>query len=242
MGDFFHCDTQKYITRRKYILWLTLLPLVQGSVIALLITIVNLRAFYEKEYLMIVVYAVGGAAAFGTLFFYTVFLFTERIVKKQARYTFIELSPKALIFSRYAGDYLSGRKIETTRKLYIVPLADLKSIGLCEKSGTIYLEAEEEGKIREYSDRSERLNYKISEGFPEFDSWWYNENGFGTLLVLKISPIFGNKDDSRKLCEKIAETKCIFDNAPKPVPYVHKEPDFIRRKKALDKLKRLAGM
>jgi hypothetical protein len=226
-----------------------LLPLVQGSVIALLITIVNLRHFYDKNYLVIVIYSVLGAAVLGALVFYVTFAVTEIAVRRDARYTFAEIVPKALIYSRYAGDYftgnyLSGNKLETARKLYIIPLKTLKSVGLCEKSGAIYLESEitdGNGSIRAYNDRSERLNYKLLDGFPDFDSWWYNENGFTILNELKIPPLFGNPEESRKLCEKIGEAKRNFDNAPQPRPYIHQELDFVKRKKALNKLKKHAG-
>jgi hypothetical protein len=241
MRDFFHCDTRKYITRRKYILWLTLLPLVQGAVIILLITIVNLRAFYEKQYLPVVIYAVGGAAAAGTLIFFAVFSFTEAVVKRYARYNFIEIGGKALIYSRYAGDYLSGSRLKTARRLYVVPLKALKSIALCEKSGAIFLEAGEGGAFRGYNDRTERLKYKLNDGFPEFESWWYNENGFDSLAELRIPPLFGSADDAKRICVRLAEAKRLHDDAPKPRQYVHKEPDFVKRKKALALRKKLGS-
>jgi len=242
MRNFFHPNTQKYITRRKYILWLTLLPLVQGSVIALLITIVNLRPFYEKGYLPVVLFSVGGAAVLGTLVFFTVYAVTEVAVKRIARYTYLEIDSKSLIYSRYAGDYLAGRKLEVSRKLYVMHLSALKSIGLCEKTGAIYIETEDGGIIREYHDRTERLKYKLAGGFPEFESWWYNDNGFTSLTELRILPHFGSAEISRKICEHLAEAKRKFDNAPKPKPYVHKETDYVKRKKAMDKWKKLTGV
>jgi hypothetical protein len=96
------------------------------------------------------------------------------------------------------------------------------------------LEADKEG-VREYYDTSERLKYTISGGTPDFESWWYNENGFKTLQILEVPRIFG---EPVEFCEKIAEAKRAFDNLPEPTPYVHREPEFVKRKKAMDRLKK----
>ena|GEM_PF-1415128 len=237
---FFHCDTQRYIKRRKYILWIALLPLFQSAVIILLITIVNLRVFYENGYLRIVIYAVTGAAGFGALLFFTVFALTEKAVKRNARYTFFEIGGKALVFSRYSGDLIEQGKLCPTRVLIVIPLSELKSAGFNRRSGVIYLNMSEKGGGRKYTDRTERLNYRLAEGFPDFESWWYNQNGFKSLPVVKIPGIFGktgnSKEFSKKLFENITQAKRNFDSTPKIKPYSHKEPDFIKRKKALDTL------
>ena len=231
MHVFFHCDTARYVKRRKYILWITLLPVFQSAVITALIVFVNLRAFYENGYLTAALSAISGAVAAGLLFSFAVFVFTERAVKRNARYTFFEIGEKTLVFSRYSGSYISRGKRVITRRLFVIPLSALKTVGYSEKSGAVFLEAQ----VREYGDRSERLNYRFCEGFPEFESWWYNENGYKTLPVLKIPNMFG---DYKKLCENIAEAKRRFDDAPKRGAYVHKELDFVKKRKAMDKLKR----
>jgi len=238
MANFFHCDTNRYIKRRKYFLWLTLLPLFQGSLITALIVIVNLRAFIEKGYHLTALYAVAAAAAAGTLIFFVTFTMTEKSVKRNARYTFFDIGTKALVFSRYDGDFFCGSRREISRKLYVIPLASLTKIGYSQKKKRIYLETAPESpeKIREYTDKSERLNYRFTDGFPEFESWWYNDNGFKTSTELRIPGVFG---DAVRLSESIATAKRAFNDQPKPKPYVHKESDFAKRKKALDRLKKL---
>ncbi|MDR2532481.1 MAG: hypothetical protein LBC82_06530 [Oscillospiraceae bacterium] len=240
MMRFFHCDTGRYIKRRKYLLWITLLPLIQGSVITSLIVIVNFRAFYEKGYHLPAIRAVTAAAVFGTLVFFATFFITEKAVKRNARYTFFEIGTKALIYSRYSGEYIRRGKRVINRSLYVVPLCSLKKIGYSEKKGRLYLEADGDGvaKIRKYHDSSERLKYKLSDGFPQFESWWYNEHGFRTLTVLKVPAIFGGIEKLSEIAENIAEAKRAFENTPKPKPYVHKEADFIKRKRAIEKLKK----
>ncbi|MDR2558263.1 MAG: hypothetical protein LBC86_01775 [Oscillospiraceae bacterium] len=233
MRSFFHAETQKYAKRRKYILWLTLLPLFQASLIAALIVIVNFRAFHEKGYHLIALRGITAAGAAGTLVFFAVFIITELLIKRNARYTFFEIAEKAIIFSRYDGDYISRGKRVVSRKLYIIPLSAPTKTGYSEKKRRIYIENEQ---IREYCDSSERLNYKLLDGFPEFESWWYNQNGFKILPAIKIPETFAGTD-TEKLCRSIAEAKRNFDNAPKPKPHVHKEADFVRRRRAFEKLK-----
>jgi hypothetical protein len=232
MTTFFHCDTGKYIKRRKYLLWIALLPLFQASLITALIVIVNFRVFYERGYHLIAFYAVSAAAALGTLIFFVTYFLTERAVKRNARYTFFEIGAKALIYSRYAGDYISRGKLEIHRKLYIIPLSSLKKIGYSEKKNSVYLEA---GNIRKYNDSTEHLKYRLSSGFPEFESWWYNEHGFKTSAAVKIPGLFGSAE---KLTAVIAEAKRAFEEQPKPKPYVHKESDYVKKKMALERIKR----
>ncbi|MCL2637713.1 MAG: hypothetical protein FWD48_05015 [Oscillospiraceae bacterium] len=238
MHSFFHADTEKYIKRRKYILWLTLLPLFQASFIAALIVIVNFRAFHEKGFHLIAVRGVGVAALVGVLLFFAAYIFTEKLVKRGARYTYFEIAEKSLIFSRYDGDYISRGKRIVSRRLYVIPLSSLKKIGFSQKKRRIYLEGED---FREYCDLSERLNYKLSDGFPEFGSWWYNENGFKNISAVRIPKIF-TETDMEKIFSNIIEAKKYFSDAPKPKPYVHKEADFVRRRRALAKFNRLQKM
>ena len=129
MHGFFHCDAQRSLKRRKYIIWLTLLPLFQGSVIIALITITNMRFFYENGHLSTAVYACAGTAAMGTLIFFIVFSFTEKSLKRNSRYTFFEIGGKTLVFSRYNGESIVGGKRVILRKLYVTPLSALKAAG-----------------------------------------------------------------------------------------------------------------
>jgi hypothetical protein len=236
MKHFFHCDTERHIKRRKYILWLTLFPLFQVALIIVLIIFVNLRAFHENNYLPAAFRGLSAAAAGGTVLFFAVFFITEKLVKRNARYTFLEIGQKAVVYSRYDGDYYERGKRYATRSLYVIPFAALRRIGFSEKKGRIYLEADE---IRLYSDTTERLKYRLGEGLPEFESWWYDENGFETLTALRIPRIFGNSAQMKKLSEIIAEAKRAADDVPKPKPHVHKEPDFIKRRRALEAFKKL---
>ena len=241
MKHFFHADTARVIKRRKYILWLTLLPLFQAALIAALIVFVNFRAFYSNGYLPSAFRGLAAAAAAGTLVFFAVFFITEKIVKRNARYTYLEVGQKAVVYSKYEGDYYNRGKRTATRSLYIVPFSALKRIGFSEKKGRIYLETSEENpdKIRLYTDTTERLKYKFTDGFPEFESWWYDENGFEPLTALRIPGIFGDSAQMRKLSEIIAGAKKAHDNAPKPKPHVHVEADFIKRRRALEVFKNL---
>jgi hypothetical protein len=235
MTRFFHSDTSGYIKRRKYILWLVLLPLFQASLIAALIVIVNLRAFAENGFAETAVRGIAAAALAGTFMFFAVMIVTEHLISRNARYTFFEIADKALIFSKYGGDYINRGKRIVSRKLYVIPLEGLEKIGYNEKKRKIYLKGVD---FRIYTDASERLNYKLSDGFPEFESWWYNQNGFTTADAVSVSAVFAGTD-TEKLCRRIAEAKKYFQSAPKPKPYVHKEADFVRRRRAFERFKRL---
>jgi len=233
MRIFFHMNTNIYIKRRKLILLLALPPLFLCALIAALMTLVNFRDLHEQGGFHIALGGAAAAVALGVLVFFITYSVTERAVKRGARFTFIEVFGNTLTFSRYAGAYLSLDGLVLYRRLYILPLASLKAIGYDEKRGTIFIETDGE-KIREYSDRSERLNYRFVEGNVEFESWWYNESGFTTRSELKIPPLFS---DPQVLCARIASAKRAVENLPAPRAYVHKEPEFIKRKKAQEKWK-----
>lgn len=46
------------------------------------------------------------------------------------------------------------------------------------------------GKIRYYEGSSDRLTYHIRRGAPEFDNWWFNDNGFTEVKSVTLPSCF----------------------------------------------------
>ena len=99
-----------------------------------------------------------------------IFLVCETRARHITRSTYFEIQKSAAVYSRYAGRIFADTG-GVERKLWVIPYDGLK---LFVKNGRLTFT----GKIRYYEGSSDRLTYHIRRGAPEFDNWWFNDNGF----------------------------------------------------------------
>ncbi len=235
MKEFFHFGTGRYKKRIKYILGLTLLPIFILSVIAVLVILVNLRSYYGAGYFWYTVCFIMGGVLFGILFTWGLVWGVNRYYEKNTRFTFIDVGLGHIVYSKYSGEYIKDGERIVLRRLYVIPLKTLSKLGVNEKSGEVIISCEDI-KIRCYHDRDERLLYHFSEDKILFESWWYDENGFEEAETLVIPHRFGSPEI---LIDTIVKAKKRLDEKPAPKKYVHVEPEFVKKKKALKKMMEL---
>lgn len=108
------------------------------------------------------------------------------------RSTYFEIQKGAAVYSRYAGRIFSDIG-GTERKLWVIPYDGLK---LSLKNGRLTFT----GKIRYYEGSSDRLNYHIRRGKPEFDNWWLNDNGFVELPTVTLPACFHKQKTICRYC------------------------------------------
>lgn len=111
-----------------------------------------------------------------------IFLVCETRARHITRSTYFEIQKGAAVYSRYGGRIFSDIG-GTERKLWVIPYDGLK---LSMKNGRLTFT----GKIRYYEGSSDRLNYRIRRGMPEFDNWWLNDNGFTEVSAVTLPPCF----------------------------------------------------
>ena len=112
--------------------------------------------------------------------------------------SFINVTSKAIIISRYSQRTIKKFRFVFHKKLYVIKYSDLESISL--KKGKLIIK----GKIRVFSDRSDRLCYSISGDAINFEQWWYNYNSNEILPVITLNDIFINTKKAAKLAKKAA--------------------------------------
>lgn len=233
MINYFRWNTSRYIKRKNYIVAITLLPLLLFSVITVMILLINFRIFLLSGFLISMFLIVSGAVFLGTVICWFVIDKTDKAIKRNRHYSFFDIGTHELVFSKYAGEYIKSGERTVLRKLYIIPLGSLDYIGINKKKGNLLLTSDSSG-IRFYKGKSERLNYHYIGEKLNFENWWFNENGFENISEVVLPNFFGTDEKSvMEFYNSIAEAKKRFSMLPKPKPYVHKEIDFVKRKKLL---------
>ncbi len=222
MQTFFHSSTKKYEKRASVVLVLTVTPLVQCCIIVILTLMFNFRRLDQVSLLVPLLIICGASILLGMLAAWITIELKTRAVKRNARYTYLDVQLKAFIFSRYDGEFFCGDQKIINRQLYIVPFEDFEKAETDEKNALVI-----SGKIRFYKGISHRMGYHIRDGKVDFDNWWYNLTGWEEIPQLRIENVFENP---KEIAETLAAAKKRFTEIPPPKPYVFREADFIRRR------------
>ncbi|GHV49115.1 hypothetical protein FACS189499_09940 [Clostridia bacterium] len=225
---YFHADTDRFRKQCRLIIAVSFSAVYFGGVLAFLLLFVNLRTFAADGTARTLLIAAGIAALSEILFAWGVYSFTVRKISNSARYTYADITEGNIIYSSYAGDrWLYGEKFPL-RELSVVPLKGLSGAGKDVSTGAVVFLCRDDCPGRFYHDTDEKLGYHIRGGVLDFDNWWYNENGFRAMSSVRIPNVFSDPD---ALLASALEAKRKFDAIPPPKPYVHKEPEFLRRER-----------
>lgn len=230
MNSFFHAYTKKYYLRRRYAMLLTAAPVAELSLFLIWAAFFNLRRMYETGTLMLFAVWIGVAVAVAMVLFIFYAEITEKKVRRHSKYTYFDIAPKAVVYSRYAGEYKHNGEKVIRRRLCVMRLNDFERAYLDEKKKHLILV----GKMRVYEDENSNLGYHISDGDVVFDNWWYNEAGFREIHLLKLPVDF---EKPSLIAKKLYLAKRRLDNTPEKKPYVFVESEIVKKRRELKRIR-----
>lgn len=229
MRDFFHCDTAIYKKRLKTVLAALLAPLIAVCVFCAANIIFNLRPDGDKGFAQLMVWIAVGCVAAGMVFCFAGAYIADRKRRLHARYTYFDILPRGMIYSRYAGQFHIYGERTIYRRLYYIPFAS-------------FAEAQRDGKhspdeltlmgaIQEYFLPSDHLGYHIDEdGELQFDNPELMERHFELRRKLVISHDFGS---TKQLERSVQYYLDQFRNAPQKKQFNIADHIAVKSKKAL---------
>lgn len=223
MKNYFHFSPRRLKRRLKKIILFTVVFCSEMSVAGFFVLIFNFLTAPSIHVITRVLAAVCGVILSGMLVCLGTYLVINKKIRRESRYTYVDIQEKAVIFSVYGGEYRSAGDTVIVRDVYYAPFSRLKSVRTDLNGKGVTLE----GDFRHYCMNSENLGYHIKDGDVVFDREWLNIGGFEQVGGVKIPDVFGKPE---KLCFAVTEVYKSFLNKPKPAPYVFKEADFIRRR------------
>lgn len=224
MQEFFHAETSIYAKRFKTVNVAVLLPLGAVCIICAAMIIFNLHSDGDTGLIQLMVYIVIGCVAFGMATVFTGAYIAEKKARRHARFTYFDILPKGMVYSRYAGEhYLYGERT-IYRRLYYIPFVSLVSVSRDAKNAPAAMEIT--GDIREFFMPSDCLGYHIdSDGELSFDNAELNERFFTVGSKLKVSNDFGS---TKRLVKSVEYYMERFRNTPEKKPF--KISDHVKQK------------
>ncbi len=215
MRNFFHCDTSIYKKRLKTVLSALLAPLIAACVFCAATIIFNLRADGDKGFAQLMVWIAVGCVAAGMMFCFAGAYIADRKARLHARYTYFDILPKGMIYSRYAGQHHLYGERTVYRRLYYIPFAEFTDTARDPKQAPQELTVI--GGIYEYFLPSDRLGYHIDEdGGLVFDNAELSQRHFTKREKLVISHDFGSTKQLQRSIQHYFEQ---FRNTPEKKPF-----------------------
>lgn len=226
MQSYFHYNVRKDRRRLRSVLVLIIAPLFQACLLAMLTLIFSLSCVEETGGIILLGGTVCVCVLVGMLLCWGWYELISCKIAANSRYTYFDILPKTLIYSRYSGSRIVNGRRCALRTLYAIPLKSLGEVtvsGAAKNKGTLEIS----GEIRRYLLDSEQLGYHIVDGEAVFDRWWLEHGAFETIKRIKIPCIFGGV---KRLSHEIETAKKRYDEIPPPRPHIFKEADYIRRR------------
>lgn len=210
MRDFFHCDTTIYKKRLKTVLAALLAPLIAVCVFCAANIIFNLRPDGDKGFARLMLWISVGCVAAGMIFCFAGAYIADRKMRFHAKYTYFDILPKGMIYSRYAGQHRLYGERTIYRHLYYIPFSSLTEVQRDPKRAPFELTIC--GVAQQYFLPSDCLGYHINEdGELQFDNPELMERHFELRGKLVISHDFGRTKQLQRSIEHYLEQ---FRNAP----------------------------
>ncbi len=172
------------------------IPFWQLTLVVIAVINININKINQVGYYMLtsgaLILGLGGLAVIYTAGFLVVHYYAGSHIK----HSYIEITPRELIVSRFSQKTWQKFKPVYHKRLYVINYNDLESIRI--EKGNIIIK----GKIRAYYDKAERLTYSVSAGGIAFDKWWYDYNPLSEHDSLVVKDIFLNTAKAIRLIKK----------------------------------------
>lgn len=223
LKNFFHYSPVKTKTVMGRIIFFTAIVCAELSIATFFVLILNFFTARDDRLILRMLMIISVLILSGLFISFITAQLSHRKIRRNSRFTYIDIQEKAVILSLYGGEYRTGGERVIVRELYLMPFEEIKSIA-SEKNGQSIIVS---GNFRHYSMNSENLGYHIKDGEVVFDRQWLNIGGFEKVGTVRIPHLFGNP---KRVSASLTEGKKHYLEIPKPKPYVFKEADFIRRR------------
>ncbi|MBS7369455.1 MAG: hypothetical protein KIG62_04810 [Oscillospiraceae bacterium] len=214
MKYYFHADTQHYKQRQKSLMITVNVPIIAVCVFCTVNIVLHL-ADEDKGIVALLFAIIVGSVAAGMICAFATAYFTEKLSRRHSRYTYFDILPDGMIYSEYAGEFVSGGRLEIFRRLYYIPFKGFEGAERGGKSAPCELTLR--GDIREYFLPSRSLGYHVTEtGETVFDMWELNERGYERRQTLAIKNTLGGTKQLEKSVAYYAEQ---FRERPEKKPF-----------------------
>lgn len=182
MQNFFHADTKGYREACRKASTAIGAVLALPALLSLMSLILQTRNWRTENFVAVRLLIPAVCVTVWLFLSLIIFLVCETRARHITRSTYFEIQKSAAVYSRYAGRIFADTG-GVERKLWVIPYDGLK---LSVKNGRLTFT----GKIRYYEGSSDRLTYHIRRGAPEFDNWWFNDNGFTEVKSVTLPSCF----------------------------------------------------
>lgn len=219
---YFHADIAKYADRLRHILIIVIIPIIALCVFCT----VNIVLRINSKLAVFLFAAVVGFVLFGILFTFIAVYLTDKYSRRNARFTFLDIIPTAVIYSEYAGEFVRyGEKI-ILRRLYIIPFATLESVTRNPKEAPHNITFK--GAARAYFLETDRLGYHVDpDGNIKLDNEILNYGYFMEQGEVTVKNRLGN---TKRLERSVLFYWEEFKNAPEKKPFDISQYVHTRRK------------
>lgn len=215
MRNFFHADTTVFPRRLKAVLIAVLVPLGAVCIFCAAVILFNMRSDGDKSFAMFMVYVICGCVALGMVVCFLGAYITDKMIRRHARYTYLDILPRGVVYSRYSGEhYLYGERT-IYRRLFYIPFKSIEDMTRDPKLTPMSLTIK--GEVREYLLASHQLGYHIDgDGELVFDRPELNERHFEQRTALVINGDFGS---TKQLLRSLEHYLDVFRNTPEKKPF-----------------------
>ena len=208
---YFHADLDKYSDRLRHILIIVIIPIIALCVFCT----VNIVLRFNSPLAVLLFAVVVGSVLFGILFAFAAVYFTDKRIRRHARYTFMDIIPSAVIYSEYAGEFVRYGELIILRRLYIIPFADLESVSRDPKQAPHNIKFK--GKIREYFLETDRLGYHVDpDGNIRLDTEILEYGYFSEITEVTVKNRLGN---TKRIERAVLFYWEEFKNTPEKKPF-----------------------
>lgn len=191
MKLFIHSDTSIFEKKRKKALLYILIPTYSGACFSVIFVMLNIHLSGFNKVILPLGIAMAISCMISVLLSIIITIYYGSKIKLHSKYSFIDIFYEGVVVSVFRYKYRQYGKKRIQRDLYFIKHNDIVKI----KGKNILII---EGKIRKYSENSDRLGYHIKRGELIFDNWWLDENGFKFVDALTIPEVFGNNAKVKK--------------------------------------------
>ena len=101
-------------------------------------------------------------------------------IKYNCKDTFIDVVGEYLVVSEFTDARFNRGKMQEYKRLWTIKLSAIEDVYYYDRDIVIM------GKGRLIEEQADWLNYSVGRDGPDFEKWWYNENGGKTVHSIEL--------------------------------------------------------